>query len=62
MARRRPHLVDPTPRSSLPVLLGSGAAGYWLLTSHPPMFYRLLERIALPEALQGEVFYSVEFS
>ena len=35
-ASHHSHLVDPTPQSSLPVLLGSGAAGYWLLASPPP--------------------------
>ena len=34
----------------------------WILATSqppPPTFYRLLERIALPKALQGEVFFTL---
>ena len=55
-AHRHPHSVDPLTRHSPPVLLGSGAAGSWLLASHPPCS-TASQQDSAGQALQKEVFH-----
>ena len=60
-AGHRAYSVDPAPQCPSSVLLGSGAAGSWLLASHPPCS-TVTQQDSAGEVLPEESFHYLEFS